>query len=92
MIEALPSTHWTDEALCTEVGGDIFFVAKSGSSLPAKMICAQCPVSQICLQEQLERESADANAHGAYTKGSIIGIYGGKTPRERKRILKQWQK
>lgn len=63
---------WQAEAACRGMGTDIFF-SERGDSRPvaaAKAICATCPVADECLQWAIDT-------------GCRVGIFGGKTPRER---------
>lgn len=64
---------WQDDALCAEVGTEMFFPDKGGSTVEAKKICAACEVREQCLAYALEQ-------------GERYGIYGGKSERERRTI------
>lgn len=83
-----PERVWQDEALCLEVGVEMFFPLDSDSrgrdSLgfspqeiyrAAKEVCAQCPVRMPCLEQALQREEE-------------YGVWGGLTPFERRRVLR----
>lgn len=63
MIPPIPY-DWQEDAVCAEVGGDIFFPEHGESSLPAKQLCARCPVARQCLA-------------GAVERGETWGIWGG---------------
>ena len=66
---------WHDDALCAQVDvGDMFFPEKGGSTAEAKTICAGCDVREQCLEWALENQER-------------FGIFGGKSERERRRIL-----
>ena len=67
---------WHQDALCPQVSPDFFHPEVGESVRPAKQICALCPVSEQCLQWALDHGERD-------------GIYGGKTPNERKRLRKE---
>lgn len=67
---------WQDEALCAQVGGDIFFPEKGGSSPAAKATCGRCPVNDQCLEYALENREE-------------FGYWAGTSPKERKRIVRQ---
>lgn len=84
---------WTRDALCAEVGTDLFYPegedgrGGKGSqyATTARQVCARCSVVVECLEWALEYEAgvvaaADRGAHG---------VYGGKTPQERRAILKR---
>ncbi len=64
---------WRDDALCAQVGGDLWFPEKGGSVMDARKICAQCPVAEQCLQYALDTNQRD-------------GIYGGTTPMQRRAL------
>jgi WhiB family transcriptional regulator, redox-sensing transcriptional regulator len=78
---------WTDSARCAEVGPEAFFLEDSDNKLmlagqanalynQAKRVCADCPVSRLCLDEALALE------HGADSQYRH-GVWGGLSPRER---------
>lgn len=79
MSEALElnGANWRDEAICRTADPNIFFPEdgdKDGEK-KAVEICKQCPVANQCLDfALLKREKS--------------GIWGGKTERERRRILR----
>lgn len=64
---------WTSDALCTEVGGDIFFPEKGEPSAPAKRVCRACPVVDECLE-------------WALINGERFGVFGGLSERERRAL------
>lgn len=74
--------RWQDDALCAEVGTDIFFPEKGESNRQAKAVCAGCPVRPECLAYALE--------HSA-TVGRF-GVWGGLSERERRRLLRTVQR
>ena len=65
---------WQDDALCAEVGPDLFFPDDGASARPAKSICADCPVAAQCLE--LGMTVSD-------------GIFGGLTPKERRDLRRR---
>lgn len=65
---------WQIDSLCAEVDSEIFFPEKGGSTREAKSICADCLVRAECLQYALET-------------GQRHGIWGGRSERERRRLL-----
>jgi Transcription factor WhiB len=73
-----PESHeWELEGLCRKEKPEVFFPQGRGSSPDrAKAICRRCPVRMTCLETALEREEP-------------IGIWGGMTTRERRRLLRQ---
>ena len=71
-----PRPDWRTEALCAEVGGTIFFPPKGASANPARSICNRCAVVSECLTDALRDDRQ-------------VGIRGGLTEAERKRILRE---
>lgn len=64
---------WMDEALCAQVGWQMFFPSKGQPAAPAKRVCQMCPVQVECLQFALDH----AVAHG---------IWGGTSEADRRRL------
>ena len=77
-------SSWEDEALCKNKHHDIWFPPLPGERTQteatyyevAKMVCEQCPVQEECLYRGEDEE---------------YGVWGGKTPRERRRQEKSWK-
>lgn len=67
-------SHWREQALCQEVGIELFFPGSHVSPRPAIRVCEMCPVQQECLQDALESED-------------VHGVRGGKTGAQRARML-----
>ena len=65
---------WMEEALCAEIGGEIFFPERGEGPAEAKAVCAACPVRDQCL------------AHALLNK-EPHGIWGGMTEGERRALL-----
>lgn len=72
MIPIFNNQPWVADAICAGTDVEAFFPEKSGSSREAKIVCAACPVSSLCLNWAMET-------------GERHGIYGGYTPKERKK-------
>jgi WhiB family redox-sensing transcriptional regulator len=72
----LPSGSWVDDALCAQIDPEIFFPDKGGSTGLGKRVCLACEVRQECLAYALDH-------------GERFGIWGGKSERERRKILLQ---
>lgn len=70
---------WMDDALCAEVGTDLFFPEKGEPAAAARRLCARCGVRDECLEYAL---STEINP----TRDYRHGIYGGTTPAEREAI------
>lgn len=70
-----PPPEWTVDALCAEVGGDLWFPEPSDnvSARQAKSVCRRCPVTSECLSLAL-------------ANGERFGIFGGLSPRQRQRL------
>lgn len=65
---------WRTKAACLTADSEQFFIENDDEEIRnAKAICGGCPVREQCLDFALE-----ANINH--------GIYGGKSPRQRKRI------
>ncbi len=90
LVRSLPT--WMADARCVDIGPEIFFPEDgvhggkgSGYATQAKAICAHCPVRQDCLNYALDFESG---AMGTRTSYAAAGVYGGLSPRERIRLLR----
>ena len=68
--------EWMRDALCAQTSPDEFFPDQGGSVTAARSICRACDVRAECLAYAL------AN-HERY------GIWGGKTERERRKLIKE---
>lgn len=68
-----PRTPFSARAACRDHPGVSWFPARGEPAAPAKAICATCSVRERCL------EWADAN-------GIEHGIWGGLSPKERRRL------
>lgn len=66
-------TDWRDEALCAQVGGEIFFPEPGESTEPARSVCRDCPVVNDCREY-------------AITRFIKHGIWGGTSGRQREQI------
>jgi hypothetical protein len=65
--------HFTEPALCAEIGGDAWFPeADTDNGQAAKGICRRCPAREQCLEYALEHEL-------------VFGIWGGLSTAERRR-------
>lgn len=70
---------WREEALCAQVGGDLWFPGKGESYTEAKRVCAICPVQESCLEDALNRSNDDDH----------YGFQGGVGPITRRRLRAQ---
>lgn len=73
------SQLWRKQAACIDLNSDSFFLA--GDDLEgmrrAQEICATCPVREPCLEFALASNQS-------------LGIWGGTTPNERRRLRREW--
>jgi WhiB family redox-sensing transcriptional regulator len=76
----LTVTPWREAAACLDADGDVsFFPNKEdlGTIVKAKAICAACPVADVCLSWAIETNQGE-------------GIWGGHTPKERRKLRRHW--
>ena len=71
------SKGWQADGACLGLDPEMFHPDQDNEmdALPAKAICAQCDVRQVCLEFALARNEKD-------------GVWGGTTARERRRIIR----
>jgi len=69
----------TTQALCKEIGSDIFFPEKHEAYLTryAKWVCKRCPLIQECREYAMQNEE-------------LVGIWGGTSTLERNNL--RWRK
>lgn len=67
---------WQADALCAQTDPEAFFPEKGGSTRDAKRVCAECPVSEACLEYALAKDER-------------FGIWGGLSERERRRLRRR---
>ena len=73
------STSWQHAARCRGIDPDVFHPQSDEEADEAKAICASCPVREPCLEYALVvREK--------------LGVWGGLTERERRRVLRHRRK
>lgn len=68
--------QWQDSALCVQTDPEMFYPEKGGSTREAKRVCQSCEVRKQCLEHALKNDEH-------------FGIWGGKTPGERKRLKRR---
>jgi WhiB family redox-sensing transcriptional regulator len=64
---------WMSQALCAEVGTEMFFPEYGQSPRHAKMICSRCNVQRECLEYAL-------------SESTVYGVWGGTTETDRRRM------
>ena len=69
----LADPRLSDDALCAQVGGDLFFPEQGGSTLEARRFCHDCEVEADCLGYALANDER-------------FGIWGGLSPAERRKL------
>lgn len=67
------SLNWMDDAICREIGTDVFFPDGDASPRAAVEACRRCEVEIECLDYALRI-------------GPVSGIWGGTTEGERRRL------
>ena len=70
------STEWMPEGKCRDMDPSIFFPSDGLGVQEAQRICADCPVSEDCLEYAL----ANRIDHG---------VWGGRSERERRRLQRR---
>jgi WhiB family transcriptional regulator, redox-sensing transcriptional regulator len=68
-------TQWMVEGKCRDMPPSVFFPSDGLGVQAAQRICADCPVAEACLEYAL----ANRIDHG---------VWGGRSERERRRILR----
>lgn len=67
---------WREDALCAEVGLDLFYPERGGSTRLGQIVCAKCDVRSQCLDYALNNEEKH-------------GIWGGESTGARRKKLRQ---
>ena len=67
--------EWMDSALCRQVDLELFFPDGGGNSATARKVCNRCEVTTQCLDFALGFPS-------------MIGIWGGTTEKQRRKLIK----
>ena len=69
-------TEWMADGKCRELPPSVFFPSDGLGVQAAQRICAECPVSDACLEYALVNRIDH-------------GVWGGRSERERRRILRR---
>lgn len=64
---------WTRDALCAQIGADLWFPDKGESAAAAKAVCRGCPVVQECLKYALDNNER-------------TGVWGAMSERDRRKL------
>jgi WhiB family redox-sensing transcriptional regulator len=77
----MTSMQWRDRGGCRGVDPEIFYPPEDDEDAaePAKAICEACPVREVCLEHAIARREK-------------LGVWGGLSERERRRLLRQRRK
>ena len=77
----MSATPWRKHAACRGLDVEVFYPVsdEEADTAEAKLVCAQCPVRQACLEHALAARERE-------------GIWGGTTERERRRLVRQRRK
>jgi WhiB family redox-sensing transcriptional regulator len=67
---------WRANAACRGLDPSIFYPLTDEEALQAKSVCESCPVQASCLEHALGIREKE-------------GVWGGRTERERRRIIRQ---
>ncbi|MDH3260257.1 MAG: WhiB family transcriptional regulator [Acidimicrobiia bacterium] len=73
-------TGWRLEAACSGLDTNLFFPSTEDDQVQlafTRQVCASCPVQQACLAYAIESRQT-------------VGIWGGATTRERRRLRRRW--
>jgi WhiB family redox-sensing transcriptional regulator len=73
-------TGWREEAACSGLDTDVFFPSTEEDQIQlsvARQVCASCSVQEACLAYAVESRQT-------------VGIWGGATTRERRRLRRRW--
>ena len=76
VLDSPAELDWQREALCAQVDPDLWFPEKGGSAAEPKRTCLACSVRTECLDYAL-------------ANGERHGVWGGKSERERRRLLRE---
>ena len=77
MVPILEERPWAVFAACRDADADLFFGGSREAEEAALAICAICTVRDECLNHALESRER-------------FGIWGGKTEKARRRLLRGW--
>jgi WhiB family redox-sensing transcriptional regulator len=70
---AIPDQPWVRDAVCATADPEAWHPPTGHSTLPARLICVDCPARKECLRWALEHNETE-------------GVWGGYSPRQRQRL------
>ncbi len=70
------------DALCREIGTEVFFSKQHAEVARAVAVCEACPITKRCLDQALEAESARSST-------LLHGIFGGLTADQRRPLVRR---
>ncbi|HSX31258.1 MAG TPA: WhiB family transcriptional regulator [Candidatus Saccharimonadales bacterium] len=76
---AVEEGDWQDDALCSQIGSEAFFLNRGESATDAKKICSLCEVQNDCLEYALGQ-------------ADLFGIWGGLSKSERDQLRRERRK
>lgn len=76
LFGAADGKDWQEQGLCAQTDPELFFPDKGGSTRDAKRVCQACPIRSQCLEY-------------AFAHDERWGIWGGTSPRERRKLKKR---
>lgn len=76
MSDLVVRNVWRELGACRGLDPEVFFPETDEEADEAKAICAECPVRVACLEHALASREK-------------VGVWGGTTERERRRIVRQ---
>jgi WhiB family transcriptional regulator, redox-sensing transcriptional regulator len=71
--------QWREFARCLGADPDLFYPGSDDAAERAKAICIVCPVRELCLEHALTAREKE-------------GVWGGRTEKERRRLIRQRRK
>lgn len=75
MAAVLIEASWRTKAKCANEDPELFFAEERSDRMRARKICRTCPVAVACVTE-------------AFDKDIEFGIWGGLSPKDRRKALK----
>lgn len=77
LLTLIARPDWMRHAACRGLDPDLFHPERGQTADRAKAVCATCPVQPECLDH-------------AFRNGERVGVWGGTSERERRKMRQQW--